>query len=102
MFILYVLERCPYCISALKILDDNKIKHKKIIVKNTEEEKNFYKKQNNMSTFPQIFVQIDKNNFIKIGGYSNLEEIIEECNNIKNSNASLDSIYYSYKNMFNK
>jgi glutaredoxin len=102
MFVLYVLETCPYCNNALQLLRENKIKHKSIIVKNTEEEKNFYKKQNGMNTFPQIFVQVDKDNFIKIGGYNDLIEVFDQCNNIKNSSVSLDSIYYTYKNIYRK
>jgi glutaredoxin len=100
MIVLYVLEHCPYCNNSLNILKENNIKYKSIIVPNTTEDKNFYKKQNNMSTFPQIFMQIDKDNFMKVGGNSDLIEIIEHCNYIKNSNISLDSIYYMYQNMF--
>jgi glutaredoxin len=102
MIILYVLETCPYCNNALQTLKENKIKHKSIIVKNTEEEKNYYKKQNGMNTFPQIFVQADKDNFIKIGGYSDLIEVFDQCNNIKKSTVSLDSIYHTYKNIYRK
>jgi glutaredoxin len=102
MIILYVLETCPYCNNALKILKDNKIKHRSIIVKNTEEEKNFYKKQNGMNTFPQIFVQVNKDDFVKIGGHDNLINVLEQCNIIKNSNISIDSIYYTYKDIYKK
>ena len=102
MFVLYVLETCPYCNNSLKILKENKIKHKSIVVKNTEEEKNFYKKQNGMSTFPQIFLQVSKDNFLKIGGNSDLIEVLEQCNNIKNSSVSLDSVYHTYKNIYKK
>jgi glutaredoxin len=102
MFILYVLKECPYCNNALEELKNKKIKHKSIVVKNTEEDKSFYKKQNGMSTFPQIFVQVDKDNFLKIGGNSDLMEVLEQCNNIKNSSVSLDSIYYTYRNIYEK
>lgn len=102
MIVLYVLETCPYCNSALKILNDNKIKYKSIIVENTEETKNYYKKQNNMSTFPQIFMQIEKDNYMKLGGYDSLNETISMCKSIKNSNVSLDSIYYMYQKLFKK
>jgi len=102
MFILYVLEECPYCNNSLKELKNRKIKHKSIVVKNTDEDKNFYKKQNGMNTFPQIFVQVDKDNFLKIGGNNDLMEVLEQCNNIKNSSSSLDSIYYTYRNIYEK
>ena len=102
MIILYVLQTCPYCNNALQLLKDNKIKHKAIIVENTQEHKNYYKKQNKMDTFPQIFMQIDNDNYMKVGGYSDLTEILEQCERIKESSVSLDSIYYMYKNMFGK
>ena len=102
MIILYVLQSCPYCNNSLQLLKDNNIKHKAIIVENTYEAKEYYKKQNGMKTFPQIFMQIDKNNFLKIGGNDNLIEILQQCQNIKNSNISLDSIYYMYQNLYSK
>jgi len=100
MIVLYVLNGCPYCSRSLQLLKQYKIKHKEIIVE--QEEKEHYKKQNRMNTFPQIFMQIDTNNFMKIGGSSELEEIINQTNNIRNSNVSLDSVYYMYKNIYGK
>ena len=102
MFILYVLATCPYCNAALQTLKDNKIRYKSIIVNNTEEEKMFYKKQNGMDTFPQIFVRIEEDNYIKLGGYSDLTEVLNQCNNIKKSPVSLDSIYHTYTNIYKK
>jgi glutaredoxin len=102
MIILYVLENCPYCNNSLKLLRQYKIKHQSIIVENTQEQKDFYKKQNKMSTFPQIFMKIDKNSFMKIGGNSDLMEIIEHCDNISDSSVSIDTVYYMYQNMFGK
>ena len=100
MIVLYVLTSCPYCIRSLQLLKEYKIKHKVIIVE--PEEKEHYKKQNRMNTFPQIFMQIDTNNFMKIGGASELEESINQANNIRNSDVSLDSVYYMYKNIYGK
>ena len=74
MIVLYVLTNCPYCIRALQLLKEYKIKHKAIIVE--QEEKEHYKKQNRMNTFPQIFMQINTNNFMKIGEAFDLEESI--------------------------
>jgi glutaredoxin len=102
MIILYILETCIFCNNSLKLLKEKKIKYKSIIVKNTEQDKNYYKTRNGMNTFPQIFLQIDKDNFMKIGGYSDLIEILEQCNNIKNSSFSLDLIYHTYKNIYKK
>lgn len=102
MIILYVLKTCPYCINSLKILKENNIKFKEIIVENTEEAKNFYKKQNGMNSFPQIFMKIDKDNYMKIGGNDNLIEVLKQCNSIKESSVSLDSIYCMYKSLYKK
>lgn len=99
MIILYVLETCPYCQNAIQELKNNKIKHKTIIVNNTEEDKNYYKKQNNMNTFPQIFMQLKKEEYMKLGGYDDLLEIINTCKNIKKSNISMNAIYYFYNNI---
>jgi glutaredoxin len=102
MIILYILKTCPYCLNSIKLLKENNIKYKEIIVENTEEAKNFYKKQNNMNSFPQIFMKIDKDNYMKIGGNDNLIEILNQCNNIKESNVSLDSVYYMYQTLYKK
>jgi len=102
MIVLYVLEHCPYCNNALKLLENNNIKHKKIVVENTEESKKFYKKQSGMNTFPQIFLKVDKDNFLKIGGYNDLVSVIDESKNIKNSNISIESIYYMYNLLYKK
>ena len=96
MIILYVLKDCPYCNNALRILKDNKIEFNSIYPENIEQ-KELFKKQNKMNTFPQIFLKLDKDNYMKIGGCDNLIELINICNNIKNSNTSLDSIYYMYQ-----
>lgn len=102
MIVLYVLENCPYCNNALSILERNNIKFKKIVVENTDEQKSFYKKQNRMNSFPQIFLQIEGNQYIKLGGNDNLIEILQFCTSIKQSNVSLDSIYYMYQEINKK
>jgi glutaredoxin len=96
MIKLYVLETCPYCNKALDILKKNKIKHKKIIVENTEDAKNYYKKKNKMNTFPQIFLEYNETTSLKLGGCSDLENLIEIIKNIKESNINIDIIYYMY------
>jgi glutaredoxin len=100
MIILYVLVGCPYCNKALNTLNQYNIKYRAITV--PAEQKENIKKQNRMNTFPQIFLQINSNNYIKIGGSIELDESINQCNMIKNSDASIDSIYYMYQNMFSK
>jgi len=96
MIKLYVLEGCPYCNKALDILKKNKIKHKKIVVENTEEAKNYYKKKNKMNTFPQIFLDFNESTSMKIGGCSDLENLMDLLNNIKSSGINIDIIYYMY------
>ena len=102
MIVLYVLEYCPYCNNALKLLEEKNIKYKKIVVENSEEAKKHYKKQSGMNTFPQIFLKVNKDNFLKIGGYNDLVNIIDECNSIKENNLSVDTIYYMYKCLYKK
>ena len=72
------------------------------MVDNTQEQKNFYKKQNGMASFPQIFMKVDKDNYMKIGGNDNLIEILKLSKTIKESDVSLDSIYYMYQNLYKK
>jgi glutaredoxin len=102
MLVLYVLETCPYCNQALNVLNQNKIKYKSIVVENTEEAKRYYKKQNKMDTFPQIFIQESKDNFIKIGGYDNLMDLLNICNNIRSSEISMNAVLHMYKILYRK
>lgn len=100
MFILYVLEDCPFCNNALQVLKENKIKHKAIIIENTAEQKAFYKKQSKMDTFPQIFLKTSNNELLKIGGNDDLIEALRICDLIKSSSLSIDTIYNVYKHVY--
>ena len=100
MIVLYVLDGCPYCNNSLKLLKEYKIKHKSIVVEQSQKE--YYKKQSKMNTFPQIFMMIDKDNIVKIGGNSDLEEIIGIIQSIHKSNFSIDTVYNMYKNIYKK
>ncbi len=89
-----VLENCPYSIAAAELLTNHNIKFKKILV--NQETKHKYKTEQ-ISTFPQIYLinkDSDINQSLLLGGYSNLEEII----NIMNSSTKLEII----KNKLNK
>ena len=82
--VIYVLETCPYCHNALKLLDQLKIKYNKIIVENDDKIKDKYKKQTHMDTFPMILIQNpnDDSKYMKLGGYSNLlsyTQLIQKC-----------------------
>lgn len=98
--ILYILKGCPYCDNALMLLKQNNIKYKAILVEGKDIEK--YKKINKMNTYPQIFINIDANNYFKIGGNDDLVETMEIVKTIMNSNVSLDAVYYLYKLMNKK
>ena len=97
MIVLYVLNGCPYCNNSLKVLKENKIKHKAIVVAPQDKEK--YKKINKMNTFPQIFIEADKDTYLKIGGNDDLVETIDIVKQIMNSNISLDAVYYMFRLM---
>jgi glutaredoxin len=98
--VLYVLKGCPYCNNALILLKENNIKHKAIVVEEKDKEK--YKKLNKMDTFPQIFINVNGDNYFKIGGFNDLVETMEIVKTIMNSNVSLDSVYYLHKLMNKK
>ena len=97
--VLYVLKGCPYCNNALMLLKDN-IKYKAILVEDKDKEK--YKKINKMNTFPQIFINVDGNNYFKLGGNDDLVETMQIVKTIINSNVSLDAVYYLHKIMVKK
>lgn len=97
MIIIYVLEGCPYCNNSLKLLKDNKIKHKVIVVDPKDKEK--YKKINKMNTFPQIFIAAGKDTYLKIGGNDDFVETLDIVKKIMKSNVSLDAVYYLYRLM---
>lgn len=102
MIVLYVLKNCPYCNNSLKVLKENNIKYKEIVVENTEEQKKIYKLQSGMNTFPQIFVKVNKNNFIKIGGNDDLEKLISKCKDLKKTGISIDAVHHMYKFLYEK
>lgn len=102
MIILYVLESCPYCNKALQELNSNKLKYKSIIVENTQEAKNHYKKQSSMTTFPQIFIETHNKSYLKIGGADDLSLLIATSKNIKKNNTSIDILYLMYENLYGK
>ena len=98
--ILYVLKGCPYCDNALMLLKQNNIKHKSILVETKDMDK--YKKINKMNTFPQIFINVNGDNYFKIGGNDDLVETMEIVKTINNSNVSLDAVYYLHRLMNKK
>lgn len=90
--IIYALEDCPYCKSAIKLLDNHKIKYNKIIVENDDKIKDKYKKQTSMNTFPMIFIKNHENEkkYIKLGGFSDLQNYIQLINKLNESDINID------------
>jgi glutaredoxin len=89
-----VLEHCPYSIAAVELLNNYNIKFQKILVKQNNKEKF---KTNEISTFPQIYM-INKNEKLLLGGYSDLEEIINIINKSKNLDKIKDELKEKYSN----
>jgi len=73
--IIYSLNGCGYSSAALNTLKENNIKHK--IYHIDWENKEDYKIKNNMSTFPQIFYEKKNGSKVKIGGNSELNNLLE-------------------------
>ena len=93
-----VLENCPYSIAAVELLNNYNIKFNKKLVKQNNKEQF---KNSNISTFPQIYIINDKKEIL-LGGYSDLEEIINIINSSKDLDIikeKLDNKYPNHKNI---
>jgi glutaredoxin len=90
--VIYSLNGCGYSSSSVGILEKRGVKAK---IYNIEwEQKEDIKKENKMSTFPQIFLEYNKKTF-KIGGNSDLKNIIaiiDKTKNTGNFNEMVDEI----------
>lgn len=60
MFEIYTIENCPYCMNTLMTLEKYRLPYHQINV--TEDEKDYYKKVNDMPSFPQIFLINESSN----------------------------------------
>jgi glutaredoxin len=94
-----VLENCPYSISASELLTNYKIKFDKIMVNNNNKHKY---KTDKISTFPQIYMINQDKEEILLGGYSDIEEIINIINSNTNINAIKKEIKTKYSYINNK
>ena len=101
MISIYVLEGCPYCKSAMSLLDQYNISYKKYVV-DSEEKKQICKKQSGMSTFPQIYINASTKQSILVGGCDNLNEVIKYTKVIKSNNISIEALQYFYKKLYSK
>lgn len=74
MFVLYTLSYCPYCHQALELLNERGLPYKYYDV--TNEDKERIKDAHQMNTFPQIFYVTNKNKYYRIGGYTELKNLV--------------------------
>lgn len=93
-----VLEHCPYSIAAVELLENYNIPFEKILVKQNNKEKF---KTEKISTFPQIYI-INNNEELLLGGYSDIEEIINIINNSKKLEKIKDKLNNKYSKFDNK
>lgn len=82
MIVINYLYGCPYCKNAEKTLKMYNIPYTKNIV--TTKTKENFKQKYRMDTFPQIFYRGSKLN--KIGGFTELLELIKLCKIINRYN----------------
>ena len=92
---IYSLIGCPYSIKSESLLK----LYKPIIHKISQNDKDKYKQQNNMNTFPQIFL-LDDSKKIMIGGYSDVKNLLSKI--FKNKEINLDNNEEIIKFFLNK
>ena len=86
----YSLEGCFFSMSAESLLNNNNIDFELIRV--THDNKDDFKQKNKMNTFPQIFLET-KNESVKVGGFSDLQNIFT----VINDNSDFDSMLKKVK-----
>lgn len=85
MLDVYYKPDCPYCKSAVDIMEQKKLKHK-IHMLETENERQEMKKKHNFNTFPQIFY-----NGKFIGGKDDFVKLINMCQKLGNIMNGVDN-----------
>jgi len=78
MIYVYSLFGCPFSEAAEDLVKDTNVPHK-IVKVNTQKDKDKYKKQHQMQTFPQIYFKNSRGRMVKIGGYEEFRSIVEMC-----------------------
>jgi glutaredoxin len=84
--IIYSLVGCPYSMKAEQLLE----KYQPKIIKVSYQEKEQIKRQNNMPTFPQIFLE-EKEKKITIGGFNDVVRLMRKIFNNEKIEYSEDS-----------
>jgi len=99
MYYLYIiiLEKCPYSISAINLLNSLNIKYNHLKVNQKNKEK-FKTKE--IDTFPQIYLVKDEKKLL-LGGYSNLKEFIDIFINQEYNEKNILEFHNNYK-LWNK
>ena len=93
--VIYSLNGCGFSKKAINTLKKNNITYEVFHI--DWDNKNEYKKNNNMNTFPQIFFQKKNSNRIKIGGSNDLDYLLNIINNTK-KNKKYDNMVITIKN----
>jgi len=93
--VIYSLNGCGFSKKAINTLKKKYITHEVFHV--DWNNKDHYKKSNNMNTFPQIFFQKKNSNRIKIGGSNDLDYLLNTINNTK-KNKQFDNMVITIKN----
>ena len=83
MFLLYLKPGCPHCSESKKLILKNNLPHKFIEISDYDKREEL-KVKNNMDTFPQIFLLVNKKKY-KIGGNHELKQKIIFCKKLSNS-----------------
>jgi glutaredoxin len=87
----YSLDGCYYSKSVEELLNNKKIKFN--LNRVNFENKDKIKGKNNMSTFPQVFLN-SKNNNYKVGGYDDVIYILEEIEKKNNLDLIIKNINF--------
>ena len=77
-YIIYTKSKCPYCVKAIKFLNEKKLFHKKVSLDDNETVHEEIKEAFSWPTVPFILVTADDENFRKVGGYTDLIDLFSE------------------------
>lgn len=97
----YSLVGCPFSMNAESLLNKNNIEFE--LIKVEHDEKDHWKQTNKMNTFPQIFLET-KNESVKIGGFSELQNLDRVINDKTDFDSMLKEVksYLSFEDSANE
>ena len=73
-FVIFVIDNCPFSERAKRLMRESKYKYS--IINVPKNQKDFYKKAHQMSTFPQVFYHTKGGTIIKVGGCDDLDNLM--------------------------